>query len=717
MGRVEQIIWFIVLVLLASFGVTMSWTLAVCLMAGVALASIVTAIVNWRVGGRRWDRWDSLSLGALGYFGLRAYFSPVFDLGKEDMVFWVMGWLTLQSFRAARLSWAVVAAICLVVFINASYSLMQVYDLQTFVPMHWVSSHSEQSYDYGIFKDYGGLGNGMAMSAMVLAVFSVWGRSLPLWKRLLMGFLAVVAMLLCLSSGSRIGVVSCGASMVLFIVFSWMRTKSILGFKSRKWRLGIAGVSFILAIVASFTAFLTFENRDYQLAATGEISEHNIRQSYWGMASEQISEVSFFGSGSRSYSYLSWEHWKDLLRPREADPQFTHNEYFQVCTDYGLVGLLVLSAVVCTAICYGSRRFMRRQHESIWCPLAAGMLLIVVVCVHSLTDFAMRLPFNWCMANVGLAWCFVQIPEGAGGKFQSRALAVTLPLCLAIASLVIALPELRASIPIIQARQVSDHVLWEPEEPEKMLRVYEKSSSLAADYRKSSRIAQIHKQNYFNNGRREQDLRAWENAAVECIERHPHYPVGILEMANLYREKGQYDLADEYYHQAARFSTPLDFEGRFSLNWAQNDLFRADLAYNDQDFDLTDALLCRAHEKAESSMAHRNEALRLIRNIMLSRINLHMFTEQYATGKQVIDELQHVIPPYILRQREARTYALLGDFYLQLASQIWQSGEHDEARQYFQQALANYRLDSRLRGETRDEAREVKEALAEEMLK
>ena len=61
------------------------------------------------------------------------------------------------------------------------------------------------------------------------------------------------------------------------------------------------------------------------------------------MAFEIFLDSPVLGQGPRSFSYLSLENWDpDMLWIRIGIPDFAHNEYLQVLSDYGAVGFLII---------------------------------------------------------------------------------------------------------------------------------------------------------------------------------------------------------------------------------------------------------------------------------------------------------------------------------------------------------------------------------------
>ena len=81
----------------------------------------------------------------------------------------------------------------------------------------------------------------------------------------------------------------------------------------------------------------------------GLFSEGGSRHLYWRTGLSQFLESPMTGTGSRTYSYRSFEFWDPGFQVIDKNPEYAHSEYVQLLADYGFVGLLVVLALVCVA--------------------------------------------------------------------------------------------------------------------------------------------------------------------------------------------------------------------------------------------------------------------------------------------------------------------------------------------------------------------------------
>ncbi len=699
MLKVEQIVWFIVLNLLVCFGVTMSWTLVVCLMVGVAIASVVTASVNWRVGGRRWDHWDSLSLVVLGYFALRAYFSPVMDLAKEDIVFWVMGWMAFNAFRSKRLWTSVASALAVMVLLNLAYVLLQQFELACTLPLALLSELASTAEAFGIFQDYGSLANAMAMVSMLSGPAVLWGRGIATWQKAVLAVLGLAAAWICFQSDSRIGAVSLVCAVWVFFVLSWFMAGKFEVEKRKKFRLAVLLVGIVSVLLATLFLKHTLEQRDHRLAATGGGTEENIRQKYWAMALEHGGENALIGSGARTYSYLSWASWRGILEGHQADPHFVHNEYIQSYLEYGAVGLLLLTGLLVVIVLSCIRILLNAPLKSrrSWIHFA-GLLVVLVAAVHSLTDFAMRIPINWVILCIGLAWCLVQKTRTHLPKSQHLIWSCFLPVVLAFTALGLSVNELRAAIPLMQVRQVRDYKEWVPNSL--LLDAYTEANRLAPDFRRSYRIGAIYEASYAKGDQKFFEL--CREAFEESLSRHPENPVLNLNMAKLYHYRGSFEIAQLYFLRTEKFAGPLDHHGKLFIAWAENEFSRASVAYEAQNYGLTEDLLQSAQQIAMRTQHQTRRALKLKRDAMITRLSLKLLDSNDEAARTLEKKLMQEIPSNIMREKSARVYKRIGLIYLNAADRDRSVGDYARSNRLYRASLAYFRIDKNLRKDEED---------------
>jgi len=104
--------------------------------------------------------------------------------------------------------------------------------------------------------------------------------------------------------------------------------------------------------------------RDFPLAGTGGGSFYNV----------------FLGYRTPSYGYTYVDH--------------THNDFVEIATDYGLVGLGLFGSLVALTLAVSIKTLARRRSRLPWGISFGVTMAIVALLLHSLVDFNLQIPSN-----------------------------------------------------------------------------------------------------------------------------------------------------------------------------------------------------------------------------------------------------------------------------------------------------------------------------------
>ena len=104
--------------------------------------------------------------------------------------------------------------------------------------------------------------------------------------------------------------------------------------------------------------------RDYPLAGTGGGSFYNV----------------FLGYRTPNYGYTYVDH--------------THNDYVEIATDYGLVGLGILGSLAALTLGLVVKTLARRKARLPWGISFGVAMAIVALLFHSTVDFNLQIPAN-----------------------------------------------------------------------------------------------------------------------------------------------------------------------------------------------------------------------------------------------------------------------------------------------------------------------------------
>jgi len=166
------------------------------------------------------------------------------------------------------------------------------------------------------------------MGALVSAVFAVYGSKVFVRSSaVFFTIISICALALAGARSSFLGLI--GGLLLLAFVYLISRKRGSLNKKM------IASILVVGMIFTGITGYFLLENRGTTI---GESTLMQSRMGYFSMAVDQIFDAPLVGSGSMSYSYKSYENWGDFFT-NNLDPRWVHNEFIQIVTDYGVIGL------------------------------------------------------------------------------------------------------------------------------------------------------------------------------------------------------------------------------------------------------------------------------------------------------------------------------------------------------------------------------------------
>ncbi|HEY2124699.1 MAG TPA: O-antigen ligase family protein [Chthoniobacterales bacterium] len=337
----------------------------------------------------------------LGYILVRAGFSPVHYIARFDtysvMAALIVYFLTAMVLTEARLRLLILACLLAAGLAHVIVGALQFRNGDNWMPISFL-----QRFDYGHrASGFYICPNHLAGLLEVLGVFGLsitfWSR-LPVWAKLLTGYVTMACYIGVVLTASRGGYLSVITSLLVFAGLSLR----IAGATPPGLRLRlIVGVS-VLGALAAGTIFLVIHKSDYLSDRTGQIVDNkNIRLDLWRAALQQWHLSPWIGTGSGTYLFYGRQFRTDAVL---VDPVYTHNDYLQLLAEYGLAGgaaflpflLLHLRRGLITARKIGPRR-IAASHRLLSNAMALNLgafAAVAAYCTHSVFDFNLHIPAN-----------------------------------------------------------------------------------------------------------------------------------------------------------------------------------------------------------------------------------------------------------------------------------------------------------------------------------
>lgn len=304
----------------------------------------------------------------------------------ERMIYGIMLVLSLHTFRSPktwrRLLWVLLAF----GFAQALYGLLHAMSGAAAPSLRWAHG---TFVNKNHFAGYLELTIPLAFAALILQrerVASQQRRSpgeQAVKMLLLAGFslLAIAALVL---SGSRGGLISFSAGLVVFTLLAVRR-----GLMNRR----LAGILLLAGVIA---AVLLAANLD-RIRAHGDELEHavRIRAEIWKSAWHIFQDFPVAGAGLGTYSHLSrrYRTFQGVLFFEHA-----HNDYIEYLAETGVVGASLLLLAACWLAWRLLAAWQAQRSVQALAVSTAGLSALVSMAVHSVMDFNLHIPANAMLA-------------------------------------------------------------------------------------------------------------------------------------------------------------------------------------------------------------------------------------------------------------------------------------------------------------------------------
>ena len=524
------------------------------------------AFVSPPVGGVARTRWLLLPLLAFTYFSLRAWFSPVRELGEADLflvlslaVFVLLG--CRRDFQLALRLWLPWIAVA-VLLIQLSFCLPQ-----------FLGVFPESGRPRGLVGTFGHrmvFGDTVALCTLILAAHTfLFGKSRTaqlIWAGGLTLGLVLVGMSL-----ARGPIIECliGLAVIIGVRLSiWMKRRGV--------SLTVIVLSLFGGAVATAAATVFAVLKVLSIRRGGEAQNlQTIGNSRTGM-SELAMRIEpdnpFIGSGARSFSYEVNRVWdSNVLRGSFADPYLVHNEYIEALVGYGFIGLLSLILVLVFLIVTLASRALKSREPSpyLWC----GVATLIGFSLHIFANFTLHLQSSVFLLGLILAAAIPQQLRSVPLPLQRW----TLP-ALILGSSGILLVKNAERVPCVQqAREVRRTPTASfTEDSVPLLEKLAEVGNLSLDSRRLGNVLfrLSEEENLAEKERTERTVQAI-SAFQRSVQLHPFMPSGWINLGRLQARTQQYALARSSFVEArtvAKGREPiypaLDYAGENEYRWA-----------------------------------------------------------------------------------------------------------------------------------------------------
>lgn len=453
----------------------------------------------------------------------------------------------------------------------------------------WKENPENLEYLTGIFGHYNPFSAFLNGSLFFFLSYLFLGKKWVI--KVLCGLLIVGILSGVVLSGSRGGWVSLVIGIVvwffLLMGLLWRRQSKLLG------PVVLIGFLFVIAGLCSSVWMIkkiSSERIDQKAERVLDVRvDDGGRLAMQQMAFEIFLDSPVLGQGPRSFSYLSLENWDpDMLWIRIGIPDFAHNEYLQVLSDYGAVGFLIIIVLLIAHGVLGAFQIIgnhdgRREADNlpIWqLGAAAGLAAILAQCYFS---FLLHVPA--CVVLVALQLGILGNIGGPGREpFGLKALGRMVVVSIAVISGIMGWRFSNAFLDTQGAMEEFGNVVGESD-AFSLISKLEEAGRLSWDPRASESAGQALMSFAMVSDQKrdvEQARRFRERAKVsfgKTLQLNPHSPVALSGMPQLDDALGNFESADRGHRLAMEKLWPLEFHLRSQFFAARGAYARGYVAY------------------------------------------------------------------------------------------------------------------------------------------
>jgi len=323
---------------------------------GPALGALCVAIIAafpviWKRGKAPAD-FFTIALGILvvGWFGWRAWTSPVAELGQADILlacgavgFFVCIRAIAGHAPAERtLAWGIAFLLLASIVVVA----MQVVD-PTYTPVF--RARSAPRMISGFYAHYNEAANYFIASSLLVGAAALFGRHAT-FTRVLFWVIALAGLACVWLTHSRGGIFGAAVGGGVFAAMALVIAKR----RKSRW-FAPAVIAFPLVILALGALWIVgWQNaQEVRLGASSikNLLDNDTRLFLLGVAASCISLHPLVGGGSRSFSWECYGLFDNSLKAHMGiRPEMVHNELVQAATDYGLIGAGLLLGLLGTLV-------------------------------------------------------------------------------------------------------------------------------------------------------------------------------------------------------------------------------------------------------------------------------------------------------------------------------------------------------------------------------
>ena len=215
-----------------------------------------------------------------------------------------------------------------------------------------------------------------------------------IYTNILLSFGIIAMALAVIFSKSRSGVFLLVLTFILF--FELIVLYFGMGRQRQKW---------IKTFLVAVFLVITFISLYVGIDATIERFEmenllKEARPTIWGNTVRMISDFPLFGTGFGTYPAV-YAAYEEKMVPFRA--YYSHNDYLEYLSDGGAVGIVLLLGGILFILVKSFLYWRVRRHPQVKGLALGGIIAVVLILIHSISDFNLQIPANMVLFTVVLS--------------------------------------------------------------------------------------------------------------------------------------------------------------------------------------------------------------------------------------------------------------------------------------------------------------------------
>jgi len=213
------------------------------------------------------------------------------------------------------------------------------------------------------------------------------------YRVLLLGLGVVLMTLAVIFTRSRSGIFLVALGLFLFLELSLL-----YGGRETERRKGIKGYFKITAVVITLIALYMGIDATLQRFSIDKLLAEQ-RPVFWGQTAEIVGDFPVLGSGLGTFTALYPAYDKSGANFKVSH---AHNDYLEYLSELGIVGMVLLLGGILLLLGQAFLIWRERRHPEVKAIALGGMIAVMAILIHGITDFNLQIPANMVLFAVVL---------------------------------------------------------------------------------------------------------------------------------------------------------------------------------------------------------------------------------------------------------------------------------------------------------------------------